>query len=247
MSELDRVVENLEWVDINELKLPEWNPKPHDEENLKAIRRSIERFGLVVPLVVDKETKTVIDGSGRYKVLKQLISEGKWRFGTKIPVVLVDVKDENEMKKIVVALQKVMDEPDPDRLLSLLVSIPSTPEEFQVMGLTPTEISLLSLGTPSPISVDVSLDFPFPAATPPTEGEEKRRGGRRLSFPCEDEELIERVNEKLRSLRIPKEAWGEIVGNLILDTPDQQLIDIFVYQVLQRGGFSPTEQPDETL
>ncbi len=245
MSEnLERVVEKLEWVEIDELTPPSWNPKPHGEENLRQIRQAIERFGFVVPLVVDKETKTIIDGSGRYLVLRQLISEGKWKFGRKIPVVLVDVRDEVEMKKIVVTLQKVMDEPDPDRLLSLLSSLPATPEEFKVMGLTPTEISLLSLQGPSPLPMEVSFDVPFfEGISAPPPSEERRR--KRLSFSCPDENLVEQVYEKLRSLKLPKEVWGVIVGQLILNTPEQELMDIYIYQYLQSGQTGLGEESDD--
>lgn len=229
---VDRVVEKLEWMEIDELVLPEWNPKPHEEENLTAIRKSIERFGMVVPLVVDKKTKLVIDGSGRYKVLKKLIDEGKWKFGRKVPVVLVDVSDEEEMKKIVVALQKVMDEPDPDRLLSLLTSITATPEEFSVMGLTPTEISLLTFSTPTVPDIGLPTEiFPLPVET--EEEEKTKKRGPRISLQCSDETLAESLYERLRGLKIPREVWGDVVAEIILNLPPHQIVDTYVNCVLK--------------
>ncbi|GAH70712.1 unnamed protein product, partial [marine sediment metagenome] len=64
----------IEKIDINLLKLAKYNPrkdlKPEDIE-YKKIKRSIEEFGYVDPLIVNKDM-TVIGGNQRLKVLEDL-------------------------------------------------------------------------------------------------------------------------------------------------------------------------------
>lgn len=53
------------------------NARLHPEENLAAIRRSLERFGQVEPLVVQEDTNIVIAGNGRLEVMRELNREAR--------------------------------------------------------------------------------------------------------------------------------------------------------------------------
>ncbi|MAH45389.1 chromosome partitioning protein ParB [Candidatus Pacearchaeota archaeon] len=58
-------------VDIETLKYDPNNARTHDDKNLDAIGGSLEEFGQVEPLVVQKGTGKVIGGNGRLAVLKR--------------------------------------------------------------------------------------------------------------------------------------------------------------------------------
>jgi hypothetical protein len=74
------------------------NARLHSAENLAAIRLSIESFGQVSPLVVQKSTKLVIGGNGTMQVLKDL----GW---SECDVVLIDCTDA-EAVRLALALNR---------------------------------------------------------------------------------------------------------------------------------------------
>ena len=59
-------------VAISDLMEDPDNEREHPEDNLAAIRSSIQRFGQVEPLVVRADQKTVIGGNGRLRVMREL-------------------------------------------------------------------------------------------------------------------------------------------------------------------------------
>lgn len=73
---------------LDDLKLDPSNARTHDDRNLGAIRSSLERFGQVEPIVIQKSTGRVIGGNGRVAVLRQMGA-------SEADVVEVDVDDLN--------------------------------------------------------------------------------------------------------------------------------------------------------
>ena len=80
---------NVEQWDIGRLKPFHNNSRVHDENNLKAINASIDRFDWLQPIVVDKDG-VIIMGHGRLEAAKQLNME-------KVPVLVADWLTENEV------------------------------------------------------------------------------------------------------------------------------------------------------
>jgi len=108
---------------IDELELAYYNPRkdlqPGDEE-YENLRRSIEEFGYVSPIVANKTNNLIIGGHQRYKVLKDL--------GYKeIDVILVDLGEEQE-KMLNLALNKIEGDWDIEKLEDLF-------NEFQEAGI----------------------------------------------------------------------------------------------------------------
>lgn len=89
-KELERAL-----VPICDLNLATYNPRTIDEAALKGLGKSVERFGIVQEIVVNKNTMTVISGHQRLKVIK-----GKYEA---VPVVFVNL-DETEEKALNIAL-----------------------------------------------------------------------------------------------------------------------------------------------
>jgi ParB-like chromosome segregation protein Spo0J len=57
---------------LGELKPDPDNARSHDERNVAAIKRSLEEFGQVEPLVVQKGTSKVVGGNARLAAMYQL-------------------------------------------------------------------------------------------------------------------------------------------------------------------------------
>jgi len=100
---------------VGDLKAAAYNPrkdlKPGDAEYEK-LKRSIQEFGYVEPVIWNKRTGNVVGGHQRLKVLKDLGH-------TEVDCVVVDL-DENKEKALNIALNKISGEWDTDLLASLL-------------------------------------------------------------------------------------------------------------------------------
>lgn len=68
MADLDLKVER---VKASELKVSERNARVHSKSQIEQIKRSIERFGFVQPILID-ETGEIIAGHGRFEALRAL-------------------------------------------------------------------------------------------------------------------------------------------------------------------------------
>lgn len=121
-------------ININELKPAEYNPRidlqPGDKE-FEKIRKSIEEFGYVDPVIINKDG-TIVGGHQRYKVLKDMgYSE--------IQCIVIDVDKEKE-KALNIALNKISGDWDKNKLKVLL-------SELQGVGLAEiTGFDLAELG-----------------------------------------------------------------------------------------------------
>lgn len=127
---------NMEFksININELKPAEYNPRidlqPGDKE-FEKIRKSIEEFGYVDPVIINKDG-TIVGGHQRYKVLKDIGY-------TEIQCIVIDVDKEKE-KALNIALNKISGDWDKDKLKVLL-------SELQGVGLAEiTGFDLAELG-----------------------------------------------------------------------------------------------------
>lgn len=77
---------------INELKTSEYNPRKWSEEKLQKLRESIEKFGIVDPLIVNAygpRQNIVIGGNMRLKVLKDMGFD-------EVPIVYVSLEEDKE-------------------------------------------------------------------------------------------------------------------------------------------------------
>lgn len=125
---------NIETKKINNLNPATYNPrkdlKPEDEEFQKIVR-SIETFGYVDPIIINKDG-TIIGGHQRYKVLKYL----KY---TEIQCVVLDISKEQE-KLLNIALNKISGDWDKDKLEELLAELQNEDLDLSVTGFDFDEI-----------------------------------------------------------------------------------------------------------
>ena len=96
-------------VDINELVSPEYNPRQITDDEMDKLKNSINEFGYVAPIIVNKHNNHIVGGNQRYEALKSLGY-------TDVDVVFVDESDLNREKALNIALNKISGEWDEVKL-----------------------------------------------------------------------------------------------------------------------------------
>ena len=90
-------------VDINELISPEYNPRQITDEEMEKLKNSINEFGYVAPIIVNKHNNHIIGGNQRYEALKQLGY-------TMIDVIHINEPDINKEKALNIRLNNLSGE-----------------------------------------------------------------------------------------------------------------------------------------
>ena len=127
----------MEMRKVADLAPAPYNPRSITKEELDGLRASIERFGLVEPLIVNRKTGYVVGGHQRLKVL---IDAGV----KETPVVVVDLDDANE-KALNITLNNPgitgdFDDGLADLLASIAEDIGPVFEELNLDELLPSDI-----------------------------------------------------------------------------------------------------------
>ena len=104
---------NIELIEINKLKPATYNPRQISTKQYNDLKESIERFGLVDPIVVNKDM-TIIGGHQRYKIWKEKAKKSNVKDIT-IPCVVLDLNKEQE-RELNIRLNKSGGEFDMDIL-----------------------------------------------------------------------------------------------------------------------------------
>jgi len=95
-------------IKIEDLSPAEYNPRQASEKQYNDLKKSIEKFGFVDPIIVNKRENRIVGGHFRYRVAKDMgIKE--------VPCVFVDLDEEDE-KELNLRLNKNLGEWDWDLL-----------------------------------------------------------------------------------------------------------------------------------
>ena len=128
----------IEKIKIENLFPADYNPrkdlKPGDAEYEK-LKRSIEQFGYVEPVIWNKTTGRVVGGHQRLKVLLDMGI-------TEVECVVVEMNEEKE-KALNIALNKISGEWDKDKLALLISDLQGTDFDVSLTGFEPDEIDAL--------------------------------------------------------------------------------------------------------
>ena len=120
---------------VKDIKYAPYNPRKISNEVLSKLKRSIEEFGYIEPIIVNKRTMYVVGGNQRLKVLRQLdIKE--------VQAVIVDLDDTHE-KALNIALNKINGEWDLPALKDLLLEIDTGEIDIELTGFEMPEIEEL--------------------------------------------------------------------------------------------------------
>lgn len=126
---------NIEKKNVKDLLPADYNPrkdlKPGDPEYEK-LKRSIEQFGYVEPVIWNEKTGRVVGGHQRLKVLTDMGI-------TEVDVVVVDMDTEKE-KALNIALNKISGEWDTEKLALVIADLQGTVFDVSLTGFDPEEL-----------------------------------------------------------------------------------------------------------
>src|SRR5439155_19195811 len=134
-------------MEIRELKISEIQPAAYNPRKdlqpgdaaYEKLRKGIDRFDLVEPLIWNRRTGNLVGGHQRLKILKA-------RGDAVVQAVVVDLSDAEE-KALNLALNKVSGEWDLPKLADLLLDLSSIDFDMSLTGFDVDEIAaLLSRG-----------------------------------------------------------------------------------------------------
>ena len=138
----------IEKKDINSLKPADYNPrkklKPGDKE-FEKLKQSIQEFGYVEPIILNKRTNTVVGGHQRLEVMKHLGYD-------QVDCVIVDL-DKQKEKALNIALNKISGEWDTELLTDLLKELDQN-GIVSLTGFESEELDDLFAGTEYNVSED---------------------------------------------------------------------------------------------
>ena len=125
-------------IPIEKLNPAAYNPrkdlKPGDPE-YKKLKRSIQEFGYVEPIIWNKRTGNIVGGHQRYKILKEMgVHE--------VDCVVVDL-DETKEKALNLALNKIHGDWDYVKLKDLLEELDTGAFDIEITGFDMKEIENL--------------------------------------------------------------------------------------------------------
>ncbi|HEY9059207.1 MAG TPA: site-specific DNA-methyltransferase [Pseudobacteroides sp.] len=129
---------NIQRIKTNILNPADYNPrkdlKPGDAE-FEKLKRSIEEFGYVEPVIWNKTTGNVVGGHQRLKILHQMGFE-------EVDCVVVEL-DEQKEKALNIALNKIGGEWDNEKLALLISDLNDSAFDISLTGFDAAEIDEL--------------------------------------------------------------------------------------------------------
>lgn len=122
-------------VKLSELSKAPYNPRKITPEQANALRRSLNEFGNVEPIVWNKQTGHIVGGHQRIDALKAL---GE----TETDILVVDMPEERE-KALNIALNKISGEWDNDLLANVLQELLDGGADLTLTGFDENELGAL--------------------------------------------------------------------------------------------------------
>lgn len=187
-----------EIMQLADIKAAAYNPrkalKPDDAE-YEALAKSIDRFGLVEPLIINKTTGALVGGHQRLAALKA-------RGETEAEVVIIEVSEQNE-KLLNVALNKIEGDWDYGKLEQLFSEF--SEEDISFTGFSQEELTNL-FG-----EAEVSNGFSYDDGSDEAEPEGKEKTECKPKNP-EFNIFLSFSNRELAEAWLEKEGISEVFG-----------------------------------
>ena len=142
----------IEKVKISELNSPDWNPRYITEEDFNKLKNSIETFGYVDPIIVNKYNMNIVGGNQRYQALVKLGYED-------VDVIFIDEPNLDREKALNIALNKISGDWDTVKLNSLVEELKMKNFDLDLTGFDEIELEEIALENES-IDIDgIEDDF----------------------------------------------------------------------------------------
>lgn len=123
----------IEKMQVSDLSPADYNPRKIGLKERKSLKNSIERFGLVQPIIWNRQTKRVVGGHQRLDILLQL---GQ----VDTDVVVVDFNEVDE-KALNIALNKISGEWDDVKLGDIIRELKASDYDLLNSGFDKDEIN----------------------------------------------------------------------------------------------------------
>ena len=121
-------------IELSKLKPAEYNPRQITKKQVKDLKESIEKFGIVDPLIINSDN-TIIGGHQRFAILNEASKKVDWQYPPKVPCVILDLSKEEE-RELNIRLNKSGGEWDFDLLSNFEI------EELKDWGFKEIELGL---------------------------------------------------------------------------------------------------------
>jgi len=131
---------NIQKISIDKLSHAKYNPRidlKHGDKEYEKLKRSIQEFGYVEPIVWNEQTGNIISGHQRFKILKELGN-------IEIDCVVVN-EDEQKEKALNIAMNKISGDWDIPMLKDLLQEIDTGMFDITLTGFDTEEIEKMML------------------------------------------------------------------------------------------------------
>ena len=146
---------DVETVNIDELISPDYNPRHITPEALESLKRSLDEFGYVAPIIVNKHNNHILAGNQRILALKELGY-------TEVEVIYTNITDLNREKALNIRLNNLSGDWDIGKLDTIfqdleLDGFDLTLTGFATENLQPFETE--TVDTEIPVSETITSDL----------------------------------------------------------------------------------------
>ena len=140
---------DVETVNIDELISPDYNPRHITPEALESLKRSLDEFGYVDPIIVNKHNNHILAGKQRILALKELGY-------TEVEVIYTNIPDLNREKALNIRLNNLSGDWDIGKLDTI----------FQDLELDGFDLTLTGFATENlqPFETETNIDNGIPVS-----------------------------------------------------------------------------------
>ncbi|PXX23600.1 ParB N-terminal domain-containing protein [Hoylesella shahii] len=219
----------------SQINLHEKNPRTIPEENRKALKRGIKKFGMVGGIVVNKRTNyTLVSGHQRLSVMDEL---QKYNPDTKnndytIRVDLIDV-EEKEEKELLILLNNpsAQGEWDYDTLRELIPDI-----DYKDAGLTEQDLDIIGVDFNFQTEEENAITTELDDLMAPVHEEHQAEVAQRQAERAEKVAHMKQVKEEVKQAATKAAANMDAYLMLSFDTWDAKA------EFCEKFGFNPDEK-----
>ena len=179
-------------VDINELISPEYNPRQITDDEMEKLKNSINEFGYVVPIIVNKHNNHIVGGNQRCLALKQLGY-------TMIDVIYINEQDINKEKALNIRLNNLSGEWDTNKLQNILDDLKLQEFDVSLTGFD-IEVQKFEFDDNSPIYNVPSSDI----VDMKSEDQEETIDEIYFEIPDDEPEYDESIADTVESITCPR-------------------------------------------
>ena len=129
----------IQKVKIDDLNSPEWNPRDMPPEEMEKLKRSINEFGYVEPVVVNEFNMNIVGGNQRVQALKEL------GYAT-VDAVMINEPDLNREKSLNITLNNVHGDWDLDLLNEIIIDMELDGFDVSLTSLDDVQLAELEIG-----------------------------------------------------------------------------------------------------